>query len=78
MSKWILRDELSGSYFKQWTGIGPMSTQDISEAHQFDSREEALRSPAFAFGYAFFEPMELTERSRSPGPSPSSVLPKRE
>lgn len=52
-SKYILVDEyvdgeLKGkpSYFKQMTGIGPMSTPNKDEAWQFDSEEEAKLSPA--------------------------------
>lgn len=46
-------------YFKKWTGIGPMSTKDIEEAETFDSKEEAMRSPAYTFSLTFFEPIEV-------------------
>lgn len=53
MGKYILvdeydHDELKGKpkYFKQMTGIGPMSTPDIEQAERYDSEEDAKRSPA--------------------------------
>lgn len=57
MSKWILRD--GDKYFKQMTGIGPMATTDIAEAECFDTKEEALQSPAMRFSLTFYEPLEV-------------------
>ncbi len=57
--KWILQDTLNKKYFKKWTGIGPASTSDISEAEVFESKQEAMQSPAYTFSMTFFEPITL-------------------
>ena len=53
MSKYILvdeydHDELKGKpkYFKDMTGIGPMSTPNTDEALVYDSEDDAKFSPA--------------------------------
>lgn len=46
-------------YFKQMTGIGPMNTDDISQAEKFSSKQEAYQSPAYAHSMCFFEPVEV-------------------
>ncbi len=45
-------------YLKCMTGIGPMCTSKPGEAQIFDSRDQAVASPAFAFALASFEPEE--------------------
>lgn len=57
--KWVLRNSLGGKYFSEWTGIGPASTDDVSKAEVFASKEEAMRSPAYTFSLTFFEPTKL-------------------
>lgn len=57
--KWVLRNSLGGKYFAKWTGIGPASTDDVSKAEVFASKEEAMISPAYTFSLTFFEPTKL-------------------
>jgi hypothetical protein len=62
---WVLLEEAQTKaqrkkiYFKQWTGIGPATTNDLNEAHRFDSKEEAVMSAAYRHSLSFFEPVEL-------------------
>jgi len=62
---WILLEESQTKkqrkkiYFKGWTGIGPATTDDLNEAHRFDSREEAVLSAAYRHSLSFFEPVEI-------------------
>jgi hypothetical protein len=46
-------------YFKKMTGIGPMTTDDISQAEKFSSKQESYQSPAYAHCMCFFEPVEV-------------------
>ena len=55
---WILKD--GETYFKSWTGIGPAGTKDVNEAERFESKQEAMQSPAFTFSLMSYEPIELT------------------
>lgn len=59
MSKWILKD--GTHFFKQMTGIGPMSTSNIFEAQEFDTKEEALQSPAMRFALMTYVPAQVSE-----------------
>jgi hypothetical protein len=43
-------------YFARMTGIGPMTTPDLSEAATYATEEEARRSPACFHMFSFFEP----------------------
>jgi len=58
---WVLLDQaLSESrrkkiYFKEWAGTGPVTTDDLNEAHRFDSEEEARMSAAYRYSLSFFE-----------------------
>ncbi len=51
---WVLRD--GRSYFREWTAIGPRGTWKRGEAERFPSKREAMRSPAYAFPLASYEP----------------------
>lgn len=66
MSKLVLKAKyLSGPhegqpmYFREWTGIGPAATPELSEAQRFDSRQEACQSPAYTHWSSFYEPEEV-------------------
>lgn len=59
--KWILKDSSSGSFFKQWTGIGPQSTDKEEEAMIFESKEEAMQSQAFTFALMDYNPKQKKE-----------------
>jgi hypothetical protein len=62
---WVLLEELQTKkqrkkiYFKQWTGIGPATTDDLNEAHCFESEEEAILSAAYRHSLSFFEPVQV-------------------
>ncbi len=62
---WVLLEEYLSKikgrdfYFKAWTSIGPATTDEVNEAHQFDSKDEALMSAAYRHELSFFEPVEL-------------------
>lgn len=47
-------------YFREWTGIGPRATNDLSEAATFSSRLEACQSPAFSHWSSFYEPEQVS------------------
>ena len=57
--EWILQDSMTKKYFRKWTGIGPSTTEDIYEAERFETKEDAMRSPAYSFSFSFFEPVKL-------------------
>lgn len=63
-NKWVLKDSVSGYYFKCWTGIGPAGTESLDEAEIFDSKEDAMRSPAFTFSMTFYEPAPKEEGNK--------------
>ena len=46
-------------YFKGWARDGLDLTDDLNEAHRFDSEEEAKMSAAYRHSLSFFEPVEL-------------------
>lgn len=46
-------------YFRTYTSIGPAATEDLAEAHRFDSREAAVASRAYSHVLSFYEPLEL-------------------
>ena len=62
---WVLLDQaLSESrrkriFFKEWAGSGPVTTDDLNEAHRFDSEEEAKMSAAYRYSLNFFEAVEV-------------------
>jgi hypothetical protein len=62
---WVLLEDFQTKrqgkemYFKAWTGIGPATTDDLEEAHRFDSKEEAVISAAYRHTLSFFEPVEI-------------------
>lgn len=60
---WVARDRVSGAYFKEWCGIGPLCTRDIAEAARFASREEA---DAIYHALCGFEPVEAPARPAGP------------
>lgn len=61
MSQYVLRERLASKtrgkpiYFKMMTRIGPCNTDDVREAHKFDSAEAARQSPAFYHSLSFYE-----------------------
>ena len=62
---WILRETLVSEklkkpiYFCQMTAIGPMSTDDAAKAERFDSKQEAMMSPAYVHALSFYEPEQI-------------------
>lgn len=62
---WILVEELASKqqkrpiYFQKQTAIGPMSTADLDKAQRFDSKQEAMMTPAYTHSMSFYEPQEL-------------------
>lgn len=59
MSKKYILVSPSGLYFKEMTGIGPCSTDDIKEAAKFKSKAEAAESPAMRHLLACYDVEEL-------------------
>lgn len=68
MSKWILRETLSSEklktpiYFKGITAIGPMSTPNLEQAQRFNSKQEAMMSPAYVHPLSFYEPEKESQQ----------------
>lgn len=64
MTKFVLRSasKYQGKplWFHQMTAIGPMTTADPSERAEFSSKEEAVRSPAFAHMLSLWEIEEVS------------------
>ena len=58
MSKWILQD--GTHFFKQMTDIGPMATSNIFEAQEFETKEDAVRSPAMRHWSSFYTPVQVS------------------
>ncbi len=62
----VLRETLASRsrgksiFFCRMTGIGPMNTASIDEAARFDTREDALLSPASRHLLSFYEPEPLS------------------
>jgi hypothetical protein len=62
---WVLRETLATKklgmpiWFRQMTGIGPMTTANIEEAARFDSPEEAKLHPANFHWASFYEAEEV-------------------
>ena len=50
-------------YFDRMTGIGPMYTEDLSEAEVFATKHDGMQSPAYTHSLCFFEPVELPKES---------------
>lgn len=61
METWVLRDQFKGEdiYFLEWTGIGPRGTKDLQKAHKFNSRMEAIKSPAYKFALTNYCPLRI-------------------
>ena len=57
--KYALRDKQH--WFAEWTAIGPRCTQQPEEAATFDTEQDALNSPAYAFPLMFFEVVPAPE-----------------
>ena len=68
MSDYILKAAATDRdlWFKQMTGIGPMTTADLSEAERFGSEEEARQHPANRHMLAIFDPVELDSTPGNP------------
>jgi len=67
--QWVLRYASASEgplWFERMVPLGPITTAKIDEAAVFESREEALRSPAHTFALASFEPERLDEFVRRP------------
>ena len=64
-STFVLQDSLATKtrgkpvYFEKITGIGPAYTEVFNEAEKFDSKMDAMQSPAYAHSMCFFEPVEV-------------------
>ena len=62
---WVLLEEAQTKtqrkkmYFKGWVGNGPVTTNDLDEAHRFESKEEARLSAAYRNSLSSFAPVEL-------------------
>lgn len=54
---WVLKD--GRQYFKTWTGIGPAATRRKNEAQRFQTKRDAMNSPAFTFVLTSYEPVEV-------------------
>ena len=54
---WVLKD--GKHYYWQMSAIGPMRTARKAQAMRFDSKEEAMRSPAYSFWATSYEPVEV-------------------
>ncbi|WP_348659045.1 hypothetical protein [uncultured Stutzerimonas sp.] len=60
----VLKDSLETKkrgkpvYFGGMTGIGPRYTENLDEAERFDSKRDAIQSPAYVHPLCFFEPAE--------------------
>lgn len=58
---YVLRETLASKeqghdlWFKQMTGIGPMTTPDLTEAARFESEESARACPAMHHALSFYE-----------------------
>ena len=48
-------------YFSHMTRIGPSCTDNLENAHRFESRFVAMRSPAYLHLYSYFETMPVDE-----------------
>lgn len=63
--QWVLIEEPASKkehkpvYFKCTTDIGPCSTPNLSEAAKFESRQEAVMSPAYVHPFSCYEPRPL-------------------
>lgn len=64
-TKFVLQDMLATKrtgkniYFSKWIpNFGPMGTSVIKEAKVFDTRQEALRSPAMLHALSYYEVKE--------------------
>lgn len=49
------------SYFRKWTGIGPATTSEFTEAATFSDERAAMSSPAYPFMWTNFQPFEADE-----------------
>lgn len=62
---WVLLESLLTKqqgkklYFKGWTKDGPATTDDLQEAHRFESAEAARLSAAYRHKTSFFEVKEV-------------------
>ncbi len=59
-ASWALK--AGGLYFREMTQLGARFTADPDVAHKFDSREEAMRHPAYSFPMATWKPFQLRTR----------------
>lgn len=51
----------NGTYFKQWTGIGPCFGADLDEALRFDTKREADLTHGKHFGFIMSEVLSLKD-----------------
>lgn len=62
---WVLLEETQtkirgkSMFFKGWSKTGPELTDDLEEAHRFESKDEARLSAAYRDSLSFFEPVEV-------------------
>lgn len=58
---WVLLEELQGKkrYFQRWSNYTPVTTDDLREAHSFDSKEAARLSAAYRHRESSFVPVEV-------------------
>jgi hypothetical protein len=52
---WVLQN-YDGLYYREWTGIGPRSTDDIELAAKYRTRRDAMRTDAYCFPLQTYEP----------------------
>ncbi len=57
MTKYVIQYK-SGVFFKEFTGIGPMFTESLTEAARFDSVEEAQATRMKHFGFVMTDIVE--------------------
>jgi len=61
---WVLQKRGKESWFREWMPIGPRFTDKIEEAVKFDTKEAALRSPAWSFSLTPVDAVKLKQPKR--------------
>lgn len=70
---WVLLEELATKkcrrsiYFQKIVAIGPLSTDDLTKAAQFLSKEAAMKSPAYVHALSCYEPERVQRFQTKPG-----------
>lgn len=59
----------NGTYFKQWTGIGPCFGAPLEEAFQFETKREAGLAHGKHFGFLMSDILSLEEAKQKETPA---------